>query len=70
MAKENGTQDPIAKFTAYNKFAAALGPDEDGTLDAGAFETPDASSICIALLAVAYELKQLNGAVRFGGGSK
>jgi hypothetical protein len=55
--KKNGAeQTPTEKFTAYNPYAQLL---ED-------LEELDNNTT--ALLAVAFELKQLNGAVRFGGG--
>jgi hypothetical protein len=58
MAGQN-EQTPAEKFTAYNPYAAQL-TELNPELDASA----------IALLAVAYELKQLNGAVRFGNGGR
>jgi hypothetical protein len=58
MAKQNGDQTPQEKFTAYNPYAALLA------------DVEELNEQTTALLAVAYELKQLNGAVRFGGGSK
>jgi hypothetical protein len=62
MAKQNGDQTPIEKFTAYNPYAVqAMDSEEGGNLD---------EALVRATLAVAFELKQLNGAVRFGGRSK
>jgi hypothetical protein len=46
-------ETPVEKFTAYNPYAAEL-------------EGIDLEPQTTALLAIAYELKQLNGAVRFG----
>jgi hypothetical protein len=57
MAQQNGEQTPAEKFTAYNPYAAEL---------ADLIQDGEMHDVALGLLAVAYELKQLNGAVRFG----